>query len=82
MSRMSARFIAQKIGLTTEAVYEMWSNMGIVRKDNWGDWILTGAGRELGGRLSKGQYPVPTFKFDDIVAAMISFCNKSNGKGE
>ena len=80
MSRMSARFIGQKVGLTKEVVYEMWSKMGIVRKDNFGDWILTGAGRELGGKLSKGKYPVPTFKFDDIVTAMIAFYNKTSLK--
>lgn len=77
MSRMSARFIGLKVGLSTKDVYEMWQGMGVVTKDKFGDWVLTEAGRALGGKSSKGDYSVPTFKFDTIVNAMIGFYNKN-----
>lgn len=77
MSRMSARFIGQKVGLATKDVYNMWERMGFVIKDKFGDWILTDAGKAFGGKLSQGNYPVPTFKFDDIVNAMVGFYNKN-----
>ena len=39
MSRISARFIAQKlINYTTSDVYEIWTDMGLVIKDKFGDW--------------------------------------------
>ena len=75
---MSARFIAPKIGFTTKDVYQMWNDMGVIEKDKWGNWILTEAGRNLGGRLSGGNCPVPTFKIDTIVNAMCDFYNKTH----
>ena len=51
--------------------------MGLVVKDKFGDWVLTEAGKAMGGRSSKGNYPVPTFKLDEIVNAMIGFYNKN-----
>lgn len=79
MSRMSARFIAQQlIGFTTKDVYEMWNDMGIVKKDKLGDWVLTELGRALGGRVSQGNHPVPTFKADEIIDKMIEFYNKNH----
>ena len=77
MSRMSARFIGQKVCLPTKDVYSMWERMGLVVKDKFGDWVLTEAGKAMGGRSSKGNYPVPTFKLDEIVNAMIGFYNKN-----
>lgn len=29
MSRMSARFVAQKVGMSTQRVYDMWKEMGL-----------------------------------------------------
>lgn len=75
MTRMSARFIAKQVGLTTKKVYEMWKEMGVIENDKFG-WSLTEAGRKLGGKLSKGDYPVPTFKLEDITNAMVKFWNK------
>ncbi len=40
MSRMSARFVVQKVGMTTQWVYDMWKDMA----------LLT-AYRNAGGRL-------------------------------
>lgn len=51
--------------------------MGLVEKDRFGDWILTAAGREVGGRMSKGSsLEVPTFEFEVIEKMMIDFYNK------
>ena len=50
MSRMSARFVAQKVGMTTNWVYNMWKEMGLVEKDKFGDWVVTAAGRAIGGK--------------------------------
>lgn len=77
MSRMSARFVAQKVGMTTQWVYGMWKDMGLVDKDKFGDWVLTAAGRANGGRMSKGSHlEVPTFDFEVIEQMMIDFYNK------
>ena len=80
MSRMSARFVAKEVGLTTKKVYEMWKGMGVVKKDKFEGWDLTELGRKMGGKLSKGNSPVPTFKFDSIVTEMINFWNKAHKK--
>ena len=45
MGRMSARFVAEKVGMSAEWVYEMWKDMGLVIKDKFGDWALTEVGR-------------------------------------
>lgn len=77
MSRMSARFVAQKVGMTTQWVYDMWKDMGLVDKDKFGDWVLTAAGRANGGRMSKGsRLEVPTFDFEVIEQMMIDFYTK------
>ena len=78
MSRMSARFVANKVGKSTEWVYDMWKNMGLVTQDHAGDWALTEAGRSIGGRMSKSDHcPVPTFDFGVIEEKMIAFYNQS-----
>ena len=77
MSRMSARFVSQKLGMTTQWVYGMWKDMGLVEKDQFGDWILTATGRANGGRMSQGNRSVvPTFDFETIEQMMIDFYNK------
>lgn len=77
MKRMSARFVGKAVGMNTEWVYGMWKDMGLVVKDRFGDWALTTAGRNLGGRMSKSNYcPVPTFDFEVIEKLMIEFYNK------
>lgn len=76
---MSARFIGQKVQLSTKSVYEMWEKMGFVVKDKFGDWALTELGRINGGKMSKSNnLPVPTFEFDDIVEKMIDFYKKNH----
>lgn len=78
MSRMSARFVAQKVGMTTEWVYTMWKDMGLVIKDKMGDWILTDLGYSIGGKMSDGgKISVPTFEFEVIEKMMIDFFNKN-----
>lgn len=77
MSRMSARYVAQKVKMNTALVYDLWNTMGIVAKDKFGDWTLTEAGREIGGRMSKNNYcPVPTFDFNVIEQLMIDACKE------
>lgn len=79
MSRMSARFVAQKVGMTTQWVYTLWSEMGLIVKDKFGDWILTEAGRAIGGRMSHGsRLEVPTFDFEVIEKMMIDFFKKTH----
>lgn len=77
MSRMSARYIAIKLGQSAAWVYEMWKDMGLVAKDKFGDWTLTEAGRSIGGKMSKSNHlPVPTFDFETIEKMMVDFYNK------
>ena len=77
MSRMSARFVGQKVGMAAQWVYGMWKDMGLVEKDRYGDWILTTVGRENGGRMSEGdRVAVPTFEFEVIEKLMVDFYNK------
>ena len=52
MERMSARFVGRKVGMTSEWVYSMWKDMGLVTKDEFGEWILTEAGKNIGGKMS------------------------------
>lgn len=68
--RMSARFVAERFGNTAKWVYSVWEDMGLVAIDKYGDWALTDAGRNMGGRMSKGNYPVPTFKYNEIAKEM------------
>ena len=78
MSRMSARFVAQKFGMSVKLVYDMWHDMGLVTKDKFGDWILTELGKQHGGKMSNGnRVSVPTFKFEAIEKLMIDFFNKN-----
>lgn len=53
MGGMSARFVGKKVGMSTEWVYDMWKDMGLVIKDKFGDWALTEAGRSIGERCQK-----------------------------
>lgn len=78
MNRMSARFVAKEVGMSTAWVYDMWKNMGLVVKNKLGDWVLTDLGREVGGRMSKSnRLPVPTFEFEIIEKMMIDFYNRN-----
>ncbi len=78
MGRMSARFVGKAVGMSTDWVYKMWQDMGLVFKDKFGDWALTNAGRCIGGRMSKSNhYPVPTFEFKTIEKMMVDFYNKN-----
>ena len=77
MSRMSARFVGKKVGLSALQVYDMWKDMGLVIKDNLGDWALTEMGKKKGGQMSKSTHsPVPTFEFSTIEKLMIEFYRK------
>lgn len=77
MSRMSARFVGQHTGMSTELVYTLWKEMGLVVKDKFGEWVLTSAGRNIGGQMSNSSYrPVPTFKLEIIAEQMLDFCKK------
>lgn len=79
MSRMSARFVGKEVGLSTESVYKMWYDMGLIVKNQYGDWTLTQLGREIGGRMSSGsRLQVPTFDIDMIAERMIDFWNKTH----
>lgn len=77
MGRMSARFVGIEVGKNTDWVYAMWKDMGLVVKDKFGDWILTEAGRNVGGKMSQDNHcSVPTFEFNVIEKMMIDFYNK------
>lgn len=78
MGRKPASLIAKMLqNFTTKDVYEMWKDMGIVVKDKFGDWVLTEAGKSIGGRMSKNSYhPVPTFEDEDIINKMSEFFEK------
>ena len=80
MSRKSARFIADMLSnYTTKDVYDIWKEMGLVIKDNMGDWTLTELGKNIGGKMSNGnRLQVPTFEAEMIIEKMIQFC-KDNG---
>lgn len=77
MSRMSARYVAREVGQSVAWVYALWKDMGLVVKDKFGDWALTEAGYNIGGKMSSSsRLPVPTFDFDVIENKMIEFYNK------
>ena len=79
MSRMSARYVGRAVGMSSQWVYDMWSKMGLVVKDKFGDWVLTEAGRQIGGKMSTGPHlAVPTFDFSVIEKRMIDFYNKAH----
>ena len=81
LGRMSARYIGKNVGKSAKWVYEMLHDMGLIVKDNFGDWILTEAGKKMNGRMSyKSGYPVPTFVFEEIEPKMIEFYKKVNTK--
>ena len=73
--RMSARFVASNMGMSTSEVYDLWKRMGLVFKDSNGWWCLTKAGENLHGHYSKNG-GVPTFIFDEILPLMMSFGKK------
>lgn len=78
MSRMSAKYIANKVGKSTTWVYELWETMELVTKDKFGDWALTEFGRSVGGKMSKGNYlSVPVFDFETIIKLMMDFYNRN-----
>ena len=67
MNRVSARFFGNKAIISTQRVYEIWHALGLIMKNKYGDWTLTNAGIEIGGRMSKSSYlSVPTFEYDVI----------------
>jgi hypothetical protein len=66
MARMSARFIGLELGKSAKEVYAILHQLGLVEKDKYGDWIVTVAGREVTGAMSRGDYSVPTFDLDTI----------------
>lgn len=77
MGRMSARFVAQQVGQSASWVYDMWKDMGLVKKDKFGDWVLTELGCSHGGKMSSGsRLSVPVFDFETIEKMMIDFFNK------
>ena len=82
MERKSARFIAGMLSnYTTQDVYDIWKDMGLVIKDKFGGWILTDLGRSLGGKMSNGnRLSVPTFNADFIINKMIEFCKQKGIK--
>ena len=76
MERMSARYVAKKVGMTTQWVYDLWNEMGLIIKDKFGDWVLTDLGKQNSGRMSKSNHlPAPTFDFGIIEKLMIDFYN-------
>lgn len=76
--RESAKFIAPKlVGFKPSDVYEIWKEMGLVIKNNYGDWVLTPLGKSIGGKMSGGdRLSVPTFDTDKIIDMMIAFRNE------
>ena len=77
MGRMSARFVAKKVGKSTSWVYEMWKDMGLISKNGFGEWDLTELGKKIGGKMSSGYHvSVPTFDFDKIEQMMIDYYNQ------
>ena len=55
--------------------------MGLVVKDNFGDWVLTDLGKSIGGKMSSGnRLSVPTFHADFIIDKMIEFCKQKGIK--
>jgi hypothetical protein len=78
MSKMSARYIGQKVCMKTAEVYDMWNDMGLVVKDQFGDWIITELGKKIGGKMSNGnRLSVPIFELKMIEEKMIDFYNKN-----
>lgn len=81
MSRMSARYIAPKMGMSTSSVYNTWEKMGLVMKNKYGDWTLTNLGMDIGGRMSRSNYlSVPTFELEPILKLMREFFAKTKNK--
>lgn len=78
MGRASARYIGKCFGMDAKWTYEVLEDMGFVIKNKIGDWILTKAGEEIGGRYS-ANWGVPTFKLEVIVDLMNDFLKKKFG---
>ena len=79
MSKASARYIGKCFGMDANWTYEVWEDMGLIVKNKFGDWILTEAGKKIGGSTSK-RYGVPIFKGEEIVPMMNEFLRKVFGK--
>lgn len=76
--RKSARYIGRDRDMSTSEVYETWEQMGLVEKNPSGMWWdLTEEGKQHSGRLSSGNYPVPTFWEDEIHELMDAFLGSS-----
>ncbi|MBR4057655.1 MAG: hypothetical protein IKK00_05915 [Oscillospiraceae bacterium] len=79
MGRMSARYVGRAVGMPSQWVYDLWHKMGLVVKDKFGDWVLTDAGRQIGGKMTTGsRLSVPSFDFSVIEKLMIDFYNKTH----
>ena len=41
--------------------------MGLIMKDNFGEWVLTDFGKHIGGKMSNGTHvSVPTFELKKL----------------
>lgn len=59
---MSVRFMGIAIRKSTQWVYKTGESIGVVTKDNFGNWTLTNYGRQIDGKMSCSNYlSVPTF---------------------
>lgn len=67
--RMSARFFASRLGVSTSKIYELWERLGLVEKNEHGTYVLTELGKLKGGRGSQGN-GTPTFEWDAIKPMM------------
>jgi len=74
LDRMSARFVAKRFGFSTDLVYQMWEEMGLIIKNGTNSWKLTELGEKNGGLMSSVGY-VPTFEFKVIEKLMMDFYN-------
>lgn len=72
--KIIAKFLEK---FTTNDVYDILKDMGYITKDTIG-WKLTDLGRLNGGKMSKSNFPTPTFDIDNIIDKMIEFWNKTH----
>ena len=77
--RISARFLGNIIGMSAKAIYAIWQQLGLVTPDKCGGWDLTDLGKSIGGRLSKSNYPVPTFDYE-VIKKMTKDFTAKHGK--
>lgn len=62
---------------SVQDVYDILKDMGYIVKDTVG-WKLTELGRANGGKMSKSNFPTPTFDVEKITDKMIEFWNKTH----